>query len=284
MILRCIVANNPVIYKEFLTKTLNGASEIANRMFGKVTGKLKEHDNTQVLTEADLAVGKFIIGEIQRSYPDHNIIDEETGATDNKSEYSWVIDPIDGTANFAIGIPLYGIMLGLLEKDKPLAGGFVLPYFKETYIAEKDKGVFLNGEKLELSDRSDFSRLMVAYGVERIKENPELINKQAEFMVKIASEFLLVRNSGSVFDIAMFVKGGYGACLYNQSQIWDNVAQHIAVQEAGGIYTDFYGNPIDYSNPLSKVNSNYTYCAAPPKTHKKLQEIIHGTGSPPPRG
>ncbi len=267
-------------YQTFLTQTLEEASKVARKMFGKVSGRIKEHDNTQVLTEADLAVGKFIIEEIQNSYPDHNIIDEETGVMDKKSEYTWVIDPIDGTANFASGIPLYGIMLGLLEKDEPLAGGFVLPYFKETYIAEKDKGVFLNGEKLELSDRSDFSRLMVAYGVERIKENPELINKQAEFMVKIASEFLLVRNSGSVFDIAMFVKGGYGACLYNQSQIWDNVAQQVVVEEAGGVYTDFFGYPMDYTGPLNKTEQNYSFCAALPSVHKKLQEIIHSISTP----
>lgn len=264
-----------MIYKEFLTKTLNGASEIANKMFGKVSGRIKDYDVNQVLTDADLAVGKFISEQIEKEYSNHNIIDEETGVIDKKSDYTWVIDPIDGTANFAVGIPLYGIMLGLLKSDKPIAGGFSLPYFDQTYLAEQGQGAFCNGEKLEMHDQLDFSKIMVAYGIEKHKDNPGDINKEAEVLVKIVEEFLLVRNIGSVFDVGMLVKGGYGAVYNNQSQIWDNVAQQIVVEEAGGIYTDFYGKPMDYSRPLTKTKLNYTYCAGAPSVHKKLQEIIY---------
>src|SRR5438105_2458127 len=102
---------------EFIEKNLQEASEIANKSFGKVTGTIKGEDANQVLTETDLAIGKLLIEKIKRIYPTYNIIDEEAGVIDNHSEYTWVIDPIDGTSNFASGSPLYGIMIGLLQND-----------------------------------------------------------------------------------------------------------------------------------------------------------------------
>ncbi len=264
-----------MIYQKFLTETLKSASRIADRMFGKVSGKLKVHDPKQVLTEADLAVGKFIINEIGKNYPEHNIIDEEAGIINKNSEYTWVVDPIDGTANFAVGIPLYGIMIGLLKEDKPFAGGFSLPYFNEIYVADKNQGAVCNGKKLEIRDRNDFLKILVAYGIERDNENSDKTRDEAKYLADIALEFLNIRDSGSIYDTAMLAKGAYGACLYYHGKIWDNVAQQIIIEEAGGVYTDFYGEPMDYSNPLTKTERNYTYCAAAPAVHKKLQEIIH---------
>ena len=82
-------------YIYFIEKSLKAASEIANSSFGKVSGSTKPEDNNQVLTEVDLAVGKLLIDRVQKEYPSHNIIDEEAGIIDKKSEFTWVIDPID---------------------------------------------------------------------------------------------------------------------------------------------------------------------------------------------
>lgn len=73
----------------------------------------------------------------------------------------------------------------------------------------------------------------------------------------------------------MFAKGKYGASLYRTAKIWDNVGIHIICEEAGGIVTDFFGKPLDYSNPLSKASSNFTLCMAAPALHKEIQRIIH---------
>jgi myo-inositol-1(or 4)-monophosphatase len=73
----------------------------------------------------------------------------------------------------------------------------------------------------------------------------------------------------------MIAEGKYGGLLNRTSKIWDNVAQQIIVEEAGGLYTDFFGNPMDYSNPLTKDKTNFTFCAAAPELHKQLQTIIH---------
>lgn len=262
-------------FRKFIEQSLVGASKIARTNFGKVKGATKSTDNNQVLTETDLEIGKFIVNEVSKVYPKHNIIDEEAGVIDKKSDYTWVIDPIDGTSNFAQGIPMYGILLGLLNKDKPIVGGIAIPSFSEVYLAEKEKGAFCNGKKIQVTREKDLLNTLVAYGIDGHQENPEFTEDECSLLAKIVLEIRNLRSSNSVYDYVLVSKGKYGAYLNRTSKIWDNVAAQIIIEEAGGTYTDFFGKPIDYSNPLSKVGDNYTYCAAAPKLHEQLQKIIH---------
>lgn len=261
-------------YTDFIKKVLSEAAEIAKKNFGKVSGIVKGADNNQVLTEADLGIGKFIIAKIKENYPDYSIIDEEAGAIANNSKYTWVIDPIDGTSNFANGLPAYGIMLGLLENDRSVAGGVALPYFSEIYFAEKGKGAFCNGEEIKVSKEINLLNALVAYGIDGHQENPLLTKNECKIIAEIVLNIRNLRASGSVFDTMMVARGKYGVYLTQTGKIWDNVAQQIIIEEAGGVYTDYFGNPIDYKNPIARANENYTFCAAPPALHKKLQEII----------
>lgn len=262
-------------YQKLIFSILKSASSIANNQFGKVAGITKVGDNNQVLTETDLAIGEFLISQIRQFYPKHNIIDEEAGTIDNKSEYTWVIDPIDGTSNFAQGIPLYGIMIGLLREDKPIAGGIALPAFSEICVAEKGAGSWCNNERLNVTNDANLLSNLVAYGIDGHRENPDFTIEECRLLADIILNIRNIRSSNSAFDVVMVAKGKYGGFLNRTSKIWDNVSQQILIEEAGGIYTDFFGDPIDYSNPLSKISENYTFCAAPPALHKQLQTIIH---------
>lgn len=261
-------------YRNFIIESLKDASQIALRGFGGVTEMAKAGDNNQVLTQTDLEIGKFLIGEIEKQFSDHNIIDEEAGVIDKKSKYTWVIDPIDGTSNFANGLPTYGAMFGLLEDDVPIAGGISLPAFGQIYSAEKGKGAFCNGHAVRVTQETRLLSCLVAYGIDGHQENPELTKAECEILSGVVLGIRNLRSSNSVFDLAMVAKGSYGAFLNQTSKIWDNVSQQIIVEEAGGIYTDFWGNPVDYADPLAKVDQNYTFCAAPAELHRQLQEII----------
>jgi len=262
-------------YQSFITSVLQEASEIADEKFGKVTGTIKGGDSNQILTEADIAVGTHIIKRIKEEYPDYNIIDEEAGVIDNGSEFTWVIDPIDGTSNFAHGVPTYGIMLGLLKDGTPVAGGFTLPAFTKVCTAVKGKGAFCNDNPLHVTNEKKLINTLIGYGIDADHGNPantfDETKQLAELMLNVTNH----RTSNSVFDILMLTEGRYGGVLNRTSKIWDNVAPQIVVEEAGGVYTDFFGKPIDYSHPLTKSTMNYTFCAASPVLHKQLQEIIH---------
>ncbi len=264
-------------YKDFIKLSLEDVSKIAKQNFGKVKGVSKTEDNNQVLTETDLEIGKFLADKICKTYPKHNIIDEEAGVIDNGSEYTWVIDPIDGTSNFAQGIPMYGIMLGLLKEDKPIAGGISLPEFSELYLAESGDGAYCNGKKIRVSEEKDLKNSLISYGIDSHPENPKFTEDECLLLSKIVLEIRNLRSSNSAYDFAMVANGKYGAFLSRAGKIWDNVAVQVIIEEAGGIHTDFFGKPINYSNSLKRSGETFNFCVAAPDLHRKLQKIIHNT-------
>lgn len=261
---------------DFITLMLTSAASIASDYFGKTTASKKEDQS--IVTEADVAIGNMVIEGIKKYFPSYNSIDEEKGSIDNSSDYTWVIDPIDGTSNFAAASPLYGCMMGLLYKDQPIAGGIMLPYFNQLLIAEKGKGAFCNREKVSVTKEKDLRNVLVSYGLDHHKNDPDFTKREIPLVSQIIRSVRNLRSSNSAFDSAQVAMGVYGATLSRSSKIWDNTAQHIIIEEAGGVYTDFFGDPIDYSHPFSKMKTNFSFCAAAPGTHKNLQAIIHERG------
>ncbi len=262
-------------YTKFIQETLQSAAEIANHSFGKVVASIKTGDNNQVLTQTDLAVGKFIVKKIQAIYPDYNIIDEEAGVIDKKSIFTWVVDPIDGTSNFANGLPTYGIMIGLLEGSQAIAGGIVLPAFDQLYSAQKGMGAFCNHQKIQVTEEVRLLSSLIAYGIDGHQEDPNKTMSEVAVLAKIILNIRNLRTTNSAYDMVQVPAGRYGAFLNQTTKIWDNVAIQPIVEEAGGVVTDFWGKPLDYSNPLTRTQENFTICAGSPKLHKQLQEIIH---------
>lgn len=260
-------------FKDFVINILNATSEIARKNFGKVSWTLK-NDYNQVLTDTDKEIGNFIINQIKKTFPEYSIIDEEAGIIDNQSDYIWVVDPIDGTSNFAFGVPTYGTLLGLLHEDIPVVGGLALPEFNEIYYAESGKGTECNGKSVQITNETDLSRCLTSYSIDANREKPGEVNNECQLAARLINNIRSLRMSNSVFDTAQVIKGKYGAYMMQHSKIWDNIAQQVLIEEAGGIYTDFWGKPIDYSNPFSKTKENLTFCGAAPEIHKKLQEII----------
>ena len=261
-------------YRDFLTTTLTAAAKIAVANFGNLSHSVKAGDRNQVLTETDLEIGHFLTDAIRTVYPDHNIIDEELGCVDNGSRYTWVVDPIDGTSNFAVGLPQYGIMLGLLDHDTPVAGGIALPAFGELYVATKGAGAWCNGQKIHVSRETDLANSLVAYGIDGHPEDPARTKREAELLCTIILSIRNLRSSKSVVDQAMVAKGAYGACANQTSKIWDNVAQQIIIEEAGGVYTDIAGNPMDYHDALNRSHENFTWLAGAPELHRQLVGVV----------
>jgi len=259
-----------------LIQVLEEASAIAKKHFGKVSGTVKAGDANQVFTKTDLEIGTFIVSSLQKQYPDHNVIEEETGVIDKKSPYTWVVDPIDGTSNFISGIPMYGILVALLDNTMPIVGAVSMPEFGEVYFAEKGKGAYCNEKRLHVTREDKLMNALVAYGIDAHQENPTTTHDECRVLGDIILHVRNIRASNSVFDYMMVAKGNYGAYLNRTTKIWDNAAPQLIIEEAGGVYTDFFGKPIDYSNPLKKSNENFTFCTAAPQLHKQLQSIIHG--------
>jgi len=264
-----------VTYRAFIEQLLIEASSVARENFGKVTGTSKGDDNNQVLTETDLAIGAYLVSQIRGRFPEHNVIDEEMGAIDNGSIYTWVVDPVDGTSNFASGLAEYAILLGLLKDGEPIAGGIALPNFDKLYLAERGKGATCNGRPVRITAESRLLSTLVAYGIDGHQEDPDRTHAEAAMLGDLILAIRNLRSSNSAYDFAMVAQGSYGAYLNQTSKIWDNVAPQIVLEEAGAMYTDFFGRPMDYSRPLERLEQNFTCCVAAPQLHSQLQTIIH---------
>lgn len=262
-------------YTHFLQQSLAQVSEIARTQFGHVPGVLKDGDPNQVLTQTDKEIGRVLIELIQTQFPGHSIIDEEAGVIQKNPDMVWVVDPIDGTSNFANGIPTYGIMFGLLKDGVPIAGGIALPQFDAIYIAEKGKGAYRNGERIQATREEDLLNTLMAYGIDGNYNDPNATRQEAALWGELVLNVRNMRSSNSVFDMCMVAEGRFGSFMNRTSKIWDNVAPQILLEEAGCMYTNYWGEKIDYSNPLQKVADNFTVCTAPQKLHERIQNIIH---------
>ncbi len=261
-------------YRNFIEESLKEVAEIAKASLGKVASGIKDGNANQVITETDLKIGQTLINKIRNTFPDYNIIDEEAGAIDNKSNFAWVIDPIDGTSNFAAGTPLFGTMMGLLDGDRPIAGGMILPCLSEIYLAQRGQGAYCNGEKIQVSQEKSLINVLVAYGIDSYRDNPAITREECRLVAEIVLSIRNLRTSCSLFDTAMVACGKYGVNVNRTSMIWDNVTPQIIVEEAGGVYTDFFGGKIDYSNPLQKIKDNFTNLSGAPELHKQILKII----------
>jgi len=228
--------------KEVLLEATMEAGEIIQHYFNgtfKIENKSSIND---LVTEVDKMSEDKVISIIKLHFPGHSIISEEAGEAMQVSDYQWIIDPIDGTVNFAHGIPICCVSIGLKHKDEMLYGAVYNPMMNELFFAEKGKGATLNGTAISVSKKSDFKTACLVTGF------PYKWPNNAEHPIKVFERFILqglpVRRLGSAaIDLCWVACGRFdGFWEYNLSS-WDIAAGYLIVQEAGGKVTNFDGDP-----------------------------------------
>ena len=219
------------------TQIAKDAGKILMNYYGKKTEAKYKNDGYfdagSIVSKADKKTEAFIVSRLKKLFPDHGIYSEEIGWINKKSDYTWYIDPLDGTSNFLRNIPLFGISIGLLYKDKPFLGVLYFPALDLIVYAEKGKGAYANSKKIHVSKRKLNESLYYAGGYYRGKTN---LNK------KIADKVGLVKTIDSTsHELAQIAMGD--AELYElRNSIHDVAAGIIIVEEAGGKTTDEKGN------------------------------------------
>ncbi len=231
--------------KTTLLKAAHAAGDlIKSRFNGPFLVEEKEGINNLV-TEIDKLAEKAIIAIIQDAFPDHRIIGEEGGAIEQESEYQWIIDPIDGTVNFAHAIPICCVSIGLKKGAEMLMGAVFNPMMNELFFAEKGKGATLNEMPIHVSAKSDFSRACLVTGFpyqwpEGAEEHP------IKTFERIVMQGIPVRRLGSAaIDLCWVACGRFDGFWEYNLNAWDVAAGYLIVEEAGGRVTDFSGNPYD---------------------------------------
>jgi myo-inositol-1(or 4)-monophosphatase len=224
-----------------------GAIELKRYFNGTFTISSKATIN-DLVTEADHASEKAIFKVIQQNHPDHFILSEETGSMPTQSNIKWIIDPIDGTINFANGIPICCVSIGVEENGEMIMGAVYNPFMNELFFAEKGKGAFLNDQPIKVSSKNDLLTSCLVTGFPYQYLDTE--NGPLQIFEKLIRKSIPVRRLGSAaLDLCWTAAGRFDGFYEHKLQAWDSAAGFLIVQEAGGKVTDLKGNKYNPYQP-----------------------------------
>jgi len=225
-----------------MVKACRKAAKILIRDFGEI-------ENLQVslkgpgdfVTASDKKVEKVLVNELQKARPTYSILSEEIGKITNDESFKWIIDPIDGTANFLHGIPHFAISIGLEHEGEIICGIIYDPIKDEMFVAEKGNGSYLNNQRMRVSSRSKLKDCIIFTG------GPKKESKDRELALKEYNNFsskvlIPIRKMGSAsLDMAYVAAGRCDGFWQRNLNYWDIAAGIILVKESGGFVTDFHG-------------------------------------------
>lgn len=229
----------PMLKTALLEAARAGAAEIMRFFNGEFVISNKEGVNNLV-TEADHASEKAILAAIRQYFPDHQVLAEETGEIIQESDYKWIIDPIDGTVNFAHGIPLNCVSIAIEHKGAIIMGAVYNPHLNEFFFAEKGKGAFLNDKPIRVSEESSAVKACLVTGFPYTYIN--VPNGPLEVFDRFIRKGVPVRRLGSAaIDLCWVAAGRFDGFYEHKLEAWDSAAGSLMVTEAGGRITDFTG-------------------------------------------
>jgi myo-inositol-1(or 4)-monophosphatase len=258
-------------YQKIAEKLAKEAGKILLEYQQKATVERPKRDSLDITTNADLASEGFLVSEIHRLFPRHNIITEESEDKNKGSEFTWIIDPLDGTKEYLRGLPFYGVSIALDNKGEVVVGALFRPATGELFSASKGSGAFLNGKRLFTSSQENlsFSFIMVHLPT---KDTPE---KEAEIIWNSLRNltrdcYRLRTTSEDNFALSWLAQGAFEGYILPLKTVkwWDVASGLVVAREAGAKITSIFGSEIknqDLSNGLIASNG---------KIHQKLVQYI----------
>ena len=252
--------------KRTAIKAAKEAGKIILSYYSKNVNAISKGSTYNLVTKADIASENKIISIIKDKFPGHSILTEESGEEIHKSDYCWVIDPLDGTNNFYHKFPMFCVSIALYKKGKPLIGVVFDPLKKELFYAEKNEGAFLNNKKIKVSGTNKLSKSLLALGF--YYERGALMRKSLDQMKRFFYEDVHgIRRAGSAaLDICYTACGRFDGYWELYLNPWDYAAGSLIVMEAGGRITDTQGQK--YSLMMKNI------VASNGKIHKDMIRVL----------
>lgn len=203
-------------------------------------GNITYKGDIDIVTEVDLLCEKEIISRIKKQFPDHDILAEESGATQGNSEYRWIIDPLDGTVNYSHGFPSYCVSIGLEKNGEIILGVIYSSCLDELFVAEKGKGATLNTKPISVSTISSLKKSLLITGFAYDVSQSD--NDNLDHFKNIVKESQAVRRMGSAaLDLCYMAMGRADGFWELNLHAWDMAAGVLIIKEAGGQVTNFDG-------------------------------------------
>lgn len=252
-----------------LKECLLTAGAIARRKAGRVSYNLKGRAN--LVTQADVACQKAVLKIIQKNFPSHDFLAEEDGLKNTGSDWKWVIDPIDGTTNFAHGMPHFSTSIALAYKNDIVLGGVYDASADELFLARKGKGATLNGKKIRVSHTDKLENALLVTGFPYVRET-RMDQLLAAFKQFILSCHDIRRLGSAALDLCWVAAGRFDGYWEDCLNPWDVSAGKLILEEAGGKVTDYAARPwkkLDtFGRQILATNS---------KIHREMFDIIKET-------
>ena len=193
-----------------------------------------------LVTEVDVAAEDLIVSRLKREFPDHAVLAEESHSEGQPGEYRWIIDPLDGTTNYAHGFPFFAVSMALEISGKVVWGAVYNPAFNEIFTARLGHGAQCNGAPIHVSSTRSLSGSFLATGIPYdIRTSP--VNN-LDFFSEFSLRALAIRRAGSAaLDLSCVAAGRFDGFWELKLHPWDCGAGYLLVREAGGVVTDFRG-------------------------------------------
>src|ERR1700733_41744 len=234
-------------YKDFLdiaSKAAREGGKILEKYWGKLKNVQEKKFTGDLVTEADKESEEVIIRLLNQHYPTHSILSEEGGFYEAKDkEYSWVIDPLDGTTNYTHQYPFVAVSIGLLRKGKPIVGAIFNPIMNEIFLAAEGEGAFLNGKPIKVSKVKSLNQSLLATGF-AYDRRETFDNNYTEFCFLTHFSHGVRREGSAALDLAYVAAGRLEGFWERGLNPWDIAAGVILVEEAGGKVTSYEGEDL----------------------------------------
>lgn len=234
----------------------------------------KDGNISNIVTEADIASEKCIIEIIRGKFPAHNIISEEAGFLKGNSEYTWIVDPLDGTANFAAGLPWFGVMVAVLKGKTVMTGAMYIPSTDTLYFSEKGKGVLRNNVKVHVSGETDLKNILCSYGMDCSNDESKTA-REVTLMRRLVENVRNIRVTNSLVDLGFTVDGRFGGCINCSTKIWDIAPALLMFEEAGGMISNMNGSRIEFELDENILKKEFPILGSSKILHPKLLKLIN---------
>ncbi|MCA9470626.1 MAG: inositol monophosphatase [Nitrospirales bacterium] len=237
---------HPSIELNELSKTAIEAAQLGGSIltdYAKKGFEIEKKSDINLLTEADLASERVIVEKIRTTFPSHQILAEEKGLqTHSENPYKWIIDPLDGTTNFAHGFPMYNVSIGVEYEGAIVVGVVFDPTRNELFVAQKGQGSTLNNVPIHVSATALLSEALLvtgfAYDIHTVADNN--LKEFCAFSLRARG---MRRTGTAAIDLCYIACGRFDGFWELKLNPWDTAAGKLIVQEAGGQVTNYQGEP-----------------------------------------
>jgi myo-inositol-1(or 4)-monophosphatase len=241
---------------DFAVQIAREAGQVLADKFGRAL-QVSNKGDIDLVTEADLAAERLIVERIRSYHPRHAILTEESGdvaeAGGPQAEYKWIIDPLDGTTNYAHGYPTFCVSVALEHEGRVVVGAVYDPTRDEMFAAERGGGATLNGRRIRASETDELNRALVCTGFPYdVRERGDFARHFRAFIMHAQS---VRRDGAAALDLAYVAAGRFEAFYEEGLRPWDVAAGVLLVEEAGGRVTHYDGSPFHiYASHIAASN------------------------------